>query len=442
MTDKKARAPAEKRKLNKIVLPQLEAKEGKQTLYWDTDQPGFGVRVSNGRLVDGVREYSYTFFCQGWLRGKLIKKTIGKHPTVSPESARKKARAYIGQISSGIDPRIEKDNTKAATFGDMMLGYTEWMESAGKLSARKVKQEIEKSIQKPFRGLWNKPANKITIDDCDRIIARLEDANTPRQADKIRSYMKAAFTKAINSRRNRKMPQGLKLADVKHNPCNDIEKVSGSSKSTGRALSLAESRAFWQRVKELPEPGRSLMMLFVLTGGQRERQLSRVTLNDIDRDAPSITLADYKGRRTSAYAHTVPLVPDALQCVDRLTGAGEFVFSCNGGISPICDAYIGKRVAAIKAAMAEAGELEKGHFTPKTIRKTVESQLAAPPYRVSSDVLAHLESHGRGTVQAKHYQRHSYFEEKLEALQMLQRMVEGKPEPSAQILPFNREASA
>ncbi len=435
---------ADKVKLNKTSLTKLEPIDGAQTVYWDTDQPGFGVRVSNGRLVNEVREYGYTFFCQGRLRGKVTKITIGKAPTFSPDLARKKAREYLGKMASGQDPRIEKESAtnSTATFGEMMLGYAEWLEQQGKLSARKVKQEIENDIQKPFKRLWNKPANQITTDDCDSIIERLENAKKPRLADKIRSYMKTAFRKAINARRKRRFPDGLKLADVKTNPCNDIEKVAGSSKARDRALTLAEFRAYWSHVKEQPEPRRSLMMLHVLTGGQRQEQLARSTLADIDRDAPSLTLLDYKGRRTEPRRHTVPLLPEAVEAIDRITGAGEYVFSCDGGKRPACNTYLRDGAEKVQKHMEDAKELENGHFTPGSIRATIETRLAAKPYRVGSDVLGQLLSHGLGGVQARHYQHHDFFEEKLEALAMLHRMVEGKPEPVAQVIPFNREARA
>lgn len=434
---------AEKVKLNKTAIAKLAPVDGQQTIYWDTEQPGFGVRVSNGRLVGGVREYGYTFFCQGRLRGRVIKVTIGKAPTFSPDLARKKAREYLGNMAAGQDPRIEKEAANgSATFGEMLLGYAEWMEQQGKVSAHKVRGELEKDVHAPFRTLWNRPANRITIDDCDRIIERLEKAEKPRQADKIRSYMKTAFRKAINARRNRRYPDGLKLADVQTNPCNDIEKVAGSSKARDRALTLAEFRTYWARVKEQPEPRRSLMILHVLTGGQRLDQLGRATVQDIDRDAHSLTLLDYKGRRTEPRRHTIPLLPEALQAIDRITGAGEYVFSCDGGKRPICNTYMRDGVAKIEKEMTEAQELENGHFTPGSIRATIETRLAAKPYRVSSDVLGQLLSHGLGGVQARHYQHHDFFEEKLEALEMLHRMAEGEPEPVAEVIPFNRELKA
>jgi len=434
---------AEKVKLNKTALAKLEPVNGKQTVYWDTDQPGFGVRVSNGRLVEGEREYGYTFFCQGRLRGRVVKVTIGKVPTFSPDLARKKAREYLGKMAAGQDPRIEKEAANgSATFGEMMLGYAEWMEQQGKVSAAKVKREIENDIQKPFRTLWNRPANRITIDDCDRIIERLEKVDKPRQADKIRSYMKTAFRKAINARRNRRYPDGLKFADVKTNPCNDIEKVAGSSKARDRALTLSEFKAYWERVKAQPEPRRSLLMLHVLTGGQRIDQLGRATLHDVDRDAMVLTLLDFKGRRTEPRRHSIPLLPEALACIDRISGAGEFLFSCDGGKRAICNTYMRDAVARIRDEMEEAKELEGGHFTPGSIRATVETRLAAKPYRVGSDVLGQLLSHGLGGVQARHYQHHDFYDEKLEALEMLHRMIEGQPEPVAQVIPFNKEATA
>jgi integrase len=184
------------------------------------------------------------------------------------------------------------------------------------------------------------------------------------------------------------------------------------------------------------------MMLHVLTGGQRIEQLTRATLHDIDNDTETLTLLDYKGRRAEPRRHSIPLLPEATACIERITGAGEYMFTCDGGIRPINAKYISDRVDKIREAMEKAKELEGGHFTPGTIRATIETRLAAKPYRVSSDVLGQLLSHGLGGVQARHYQHHGFHEEKLEALEMLQRMVEAKPEPLAQVIPINSKARA
>lgn len=427
---------ADKMKLNKTNLDKLEALDGKRLIVWDSAIQGYGVRI----MPTGVK----TLFFQTRFKGEVIRVTISRYTGTAPsaEQGRKRAVAINAEIANGIDPRPEKKEAEAATFGDLLTGYVDLLEAKGKKSARNVRNHITADVQKAQPKLWKKRASEIDLDDCITVVAKVHDRGALRQADKIRSYIRSAFTEAIKARGNVNAPAKLRNMNIKMNPARDMVKVEGSSKARDRALSLAEFKAYWERVKALPEPGRSIMMLHVLTGGQRIQQLSRATLHDIDNDTKTLTLLDYKGRRAEPRRHAIPLLPEALACIERITGAGEYVFSCDGGIRPINGKYIADRVDKIRDEMKEAKELEGGHFTPGTIRATIETRLAAKPYRVSSDVLAQLLSHGMGGVQARHYQHHNFHEEKLEALQMLYRMVEGQPEPVAQVLPFNREANA
>ncbi|KAA1171034.1 integrase family protein [Marinobacter salinexigens] len=427
---------ADKMKLNKTNLDKLEAVDGKRRIVWDSAIQGYGVRI----MPTGVK----TLFFQTRFNGEVIRVTIGRYTGTAPsaEQSRKRALEINADIANGIDPRPEKKEAEAATFGDLLTGYVELLEAKGKKSARNVKNHVTADVQKAQPKIWKKRAAEIDLDDCIKVVADVKDRGKLRQADKIRSYIRSAFTEAIKARGNVNAPAKLRNMNIRSNPARDMVKVEGSSQARTRALSLSEFRAYWEHVKALPEPGRSVMMLHVLTGGQRIQQLSRVTLQDIDRDTQTVTLLDYKGRRAEPRRHSIPLLPEALACIERLTGAGSYVFSCDGGQNPINGKYISERVDKIRDAMKEAKELEGGHFTPGTIRATIETRLAAKPYRVGSDVLGQLLSHGLGGVQARHYQHHSFNEEKLEALQMLYRMVEGLPEPTAQVIPFNREATA
>ena len=425
-----------KAKLNKTNLDSLEAADDKRRIVWDSAIQGYGVRI----MPNGGK----TLFFQARFKGEVIRVTIGRYTGVaaSAEAGRKRATAINADMANGIDPRPERKEAEAATFGDMMTGYVEMLEAKGKKSAGNVKTQIAADIEKKQRKIWSKRAAEIDLDDCVKIVATIKDKGKLRQADKIRSYIRSAFSEAIKARGNVNAPAKLRNMNIKMNPARDMVKVEGSSQARTRALSLSEFQAYWSHVKEQPEPGRSIMMLHVLTGGQRMDQLARAGLHDIDNDTQTLTLLDFKGRRSEPRRHSIPLLPEARACIDRITGAGEYVFSCDGGISPINKKYIGERVDKIRDAMKEANELEGGHFTPGTIRATIETRLAAKPYRVSSDVLGQLLSHGMGGVQQRHYQHHNFHEEKLEALEMLQRMVEGQPEPMAQVIPFNREASA
>jgi integrase len=427
---------SEPKKLTQKTIEGIPPIEGKQFIVWDADLKGYGVRVSPGG--------SKTFFVQGRIRGsqQLVKFTIGKFgQALTAEKARGEAKDALEAMRQGKDPRMTKQPVApTASLGDLMCAYADMLEGQGKASASTVRNQVKKDIELAFPKLWKKPAIEISIDDCVDIVGKLNDEKKPRQADKIRSYLKSAFRAAINARGNVAAPKIMRDMRLTEDPANYIAKVQGSSQASERALSLAEFRTYWKRIQALSEPRRSIAMLHVLTGGQRMQQLSRVTLADIDRDALLMRMQDGKGRRSQARIYSVPLLPQALECIDLVTGSGSFVFSSNGGLSPMHTSYISDIAADTCAAMALAGELEGEPFTGKVIRATVETRLMKAPYRVSSDVLARLLSHGLGGVQAKHYAHDNMHEEQAEALEKLWRLVNNQPEPTAEIIQLRAQA--
>src|SRR5690606_32097565 len=186
---------AEKKRLNKTTLDGLPATDGKRLVVWGTNTQGFAVRV----MPTGAK----TLFFQARFNGEVIRLTLGKYTgqAESVEIARRKAQAAALDIAKGIDPRAAtKREAGAPTFGDMLTAYVEILEADGKESARAVQNALSLHIEKAFPKLWKKPAAEIDIDDCIAIIGRITDNGSPRQADKLRAYIKAAFTRGINAR--------------------------------------------------------------------------------------------------------------------------------------------------------------------------------------------------------------------------------------------------
>jgi integrase len=72
-------------------------------------------------------------------------------------------------------------------------------------------------------------------------------------------------------------------------------------------------------------------------------------------------------------------------------------------------------------------------FTPGTIRKTVETRLAAKG--ITDEVLSRLLSHGLGGVQARNYNAHHYDDEKRTALRKLRSLCEPK---TGKVIPFKK----
>jgi hypothetical protein len=88
-------------------------------------------------------------------------------------------------------------------------------------------------------------------------------------------------------------------------------------------------------------------------------------------------------------------------------------------------------VGQVAADMVGAGEVA-ATFTPGELRITVETRLAAAG--VSRETRAQLQSHGLGGVQGKHYDKHSYMDEKREALATLRRLLE----PAGKVVQLRR----
>lgn len=440
-----------------------DAKANKADVWLTEDAPARGVgRLRFRASVSGRASFYFRYtgpdgkqsqvplgiYDNGGLDGLTLKEARERAGEMSKlyQSGIHDLHAYLAQqkaekvASDAAKVREQEEAKRQATFGDLLLAYADMLETAGKASSRAVRSQLKKDVETAFPHLWRKPAKQIDIDDCVAIVGKLNDEKKPRQADKIRSYIKSAYRAAINARGNVKAPKVLRELGVTNSPASDIDKVKGSSEASERALSLAEFRAYWKRIQALEEPHRSVAMLHVLTGGQRMLQLSRVTLADIDRDALLMRMVDGKGKRSKPRVYWVPLLPEALACIDRITLTGRFVFSCNGGVSPMGENFLSSVAKDVCGQMAEAGELQGEPFSGKVVRATIETRLMKKPYRVSSDVLARLLSHGLGGVQAKSYAHDPMHEEMLEALEKLWRLLHEEAEPLAEVIQLHARA--
>jgi len=334
------------------------------------------------------------------------------------------------------DAAAEAEATrKRATLGVLMTAYVEQLRRNGKLRVREVETALRLHVEKAWPRLWDTPAEHVTTDDCLAVVARLVEAGTLRQAGKLRSYLRAAFAAAIRARQDPRALPALRALALSVNPARDLATIEGSSKPRERALSLAELRVYWRRITDLPDPAGALLRFHLLTGGQRIDQLARLTTDDFDPDAPSVRIRDSKGRRAAPRNHDVPLVAAAVDALRAMRGGtlGPCLFTMNAGASGVAYKTVSDHVRYVAEAMRDAGELEKGLFTPGDLRRTVETRLSAAG--VSREVRAQVQSHGLGGVQALHYDRHDYLHEKRAALETLHDLLTGAP---ATVTPIRR----
>lgn len=414
---------------------------GRHRIFYDAHKKaprGFGIRVTKGGAVAWVLNY--------YAGGSERRATVGRYPALSPTAARTRAAAMRTAVDAGRDPLGERRAARRAvsaaresakqkaeySLAALMKAYVQFQKDNGRHDWRKVESAIARHITGPHPKLASRPAEDVTEDAIMPVFDALTSKGKFTEARKLRAALRAAYTAAKKARKAAGMHQ-FSGFEIQSNPLEDFElerpkesaeKAAKEAEERKWALSEMQLAAYWRRISA-PDCERGALLRFhLLTGGQRSEQLARLKASDFDADEKAVTLYDTKGRRAKVHLHVVPLIPEALAALEAMRGSeGPYLFTLSDGEKPVSGHTVWESVVAISDAMAKAREVERG-FTPATIRKTVETRLAAKG--VSDEVLARLLSHGLGGVQAKHYNAHHYNDEKRDALRKLRRLCDGK----------------
>jgi integrase len=343
--------------------------------------------------------------------------------------------------------RSAQEEAQRSTLKQLLDTYTEHLERLKKQSARDVRSLFEKHVFKAAPDLINRKAAHVSPDEFVGVIGAVVEAGKGRTAAKLRSFLRAAYALAIHSKTDPAAPLKLRSFGISVNPVAGTGALSQFSRTRDRALSGPELAAFLKRLDALRSSAKKdAVQLCVLLGGQRPAQLLRARPADVDLSSGVITLYDPKGARRQPRTHVVPLTQSATEILRRrlqkirslqgkLRSDHEVSLFSTDGRTGMRPETVSVLVAEISTEMVKA-KAAREPFGLRDIRRTVETMLAS--LGVSSDVRAHLQSHGLGGVQTRHYDRHEYAPEKRAALELwashLERLKVGKPAQVAHIL--------
>nr|WP_308006633.1 tyrosine-type recombinase/integrase [Xanthomonas albilineans] len=410
---------------------------------WANDtRPHGGGQLQARKLASGAIAFYFRYTAPGRVQERI---PLGTELTLAEARARaaelsKRYQAGDRDLRGALETEqreVERQRGAAeaaratkssATFGALLDAYVQWLKAAGKVSAQDTEATINLHVKAPWPSLWIMQASDVTLDDLLPVLARIVRLKKLRVASKVRSYLQAAYSAAIRARQDASAPAALRTLAVSNNPARDLATIESSSTVRDRALSVAELRAYWQRISKLADAPGALLRFHVLTGGQRIAQLARMEVSGLDMDTRTIKILDGKGRRKKPRAHYVPLITDAMKALHVMRGSqpvGPYLFTLSEGAAPATYDMLRNKFDPIVDAMMEAQELEGGRFTPGDLRRTIETRLAAAG--MSQEVRGQLQSHGLGGVQNRHYDRHDYASEKLAALDALHNLLTGKP---------------
>lgn len=292
--------------------------------------------------------------------------------------------------------------------------YVKHLKAQGKVDWRDVEYLFANHVKEAFPEIAQLPANEITKLHVIQMLRRLTEAEKNTTARKLRSYLRAAFACAAVADSDALMPGEFIAFKVSVNPVETTAAIR--SKADKNPLSIEELQAYWRELKASNGVTGAALRLHVLLGAQRTQQLNRLTSADIN--GTTLQLIDKKGKREEPRVHLLPLTKPVELELAQLSAKG-FVLSTDGGETAMYPTSLSGWAADV-AARAKIKD-----FQLKRVRSGVETALAS--LRVPKFIRGQLQSHGIGGVQDAHYDAYEYLDEKREALELLHRLLEGKP---------------
>ncbi|AUZ06315.1 putative integrase [Vitreoscilla sp. C1] len=328
--------------------------------------------------------------------------------------------AYLKEVSIEkeairIAEQLETERFKinGGTLNGLMDAYIDYLTANGRASAQSVCMAIRKHIIDAHPELIAKFAKDISSDDIANIIRPIHLDGKGRTANKIRSYLHAAFQIALEAKYNPSLPQQLIAFELTINPVSIVGQNSDANRADKNPLDGGEMKQYWQLLNHVAHPRKqAALKLHLLLGAPRIIQLVRLNHKDVREEY--LILQDLKGKSRAPRPYYLPITDLIREQLDILQGdSDQWVLSTDevNHLEPTTLSHWAK--------FAVGDEIE--NFTLKRTRSGVETLLAS--LKISGEIRGYLQSHGIGGVQDKHYNAYDFLDEKRDALLKLERFL-------------------
>src|SRR3954447_15338653 len=179
-----------RQKLTKLVVESL-APASKDVVVWDTELPGFGVRVKPA----GVRSYIVQY--RDRQTGESRRKTIGQHgPLLSFHKARDQARMILAEALNGRDPvRAERAARAAPNVAALAEQYLA-QHAVPKKRPRSVRNDRALLERVVLPRLGSKKVAAVNARDIHTLHVAMRE--TPYQANRLLALLSKMFALAAH----------------------------------------------------------------------------------------------------------------------------------------------------------------------------------------------------------------------------------------------------
>jgi integrase len=371
-------------KLTRTNAAKLSCEPGRaETFHWDSELPGFGLRV----LANGRRRWVVQYRTGGGQR----RLTIGDPAIVPADKARDHAVGVLAKVKLGQDPQGDRQAERRAIRVDTLI--EQYLAEAVRRMKPRSLIETTRHLNTHAKPLHARPAAAVERQEIATLLNSIRTSSGGVAANRVRSSLSALWHWAIMS--------GLQEL----NPVTNTAKVA-KEVSRERVLSEAELTAIWRETGSGSDYDR-IVRLLMLTGARRD-EVGRMSWPEIDRDLWTLPSA----RSKNGLPHEVLLPALALAQLPALKRDRDTLFGkTNSGFSgwSRCKARLDARLNA-------AGGADIAAWTLHDLRRTVStglSEMGVQPHIVEA-VLNHVPVSKRKV--AGTYNKATYREPKRQAL--------------------------
>lgn len=320
-------------KLTKSLIDRTAVDDTKDTLIFDSQVPGFGVRIT----PRGVR----SFIVQKKKHGRVKRKTLGRYGHLTVDQARRMAQEWL---HSSIASNSHSPPKEDMTLGDAIAEY----KTMKRLTPKSQKQIDE--YMREFGDWMNHQIRSIDESDVEKRFRKIE-SRSPAQASIAFRWLRAIIN------------YNLKRHNIKsiENPVNIITRSElwPKPKSKTGYLSKGEPAKLYTLAIDECSPSSLACILMMLTG---LRKTTALTLHKRQYDHEQSRLIDINTKNRTGVI--IPLSEHASHAcrlaVDHLL-PNDYLFPSRGG-----------HIKDVRSFLARSGVVtQKGQTpTPHDLRRT------------------------------------------------------------------------